>query len=228
VSPDYEPRALESGERIPGGQALGERGSSDAIHSLRNRLQKATLGLHLVQRMLESGKAGDVEPMLFRLFNELKSIEDNLGPAPEQPAPAADVPQPRRALIVDDDANESELLAGYLRLTGFEVRTAMDGMQAMVRLAEGKQPDIVLLDMQMPRLDGGKTVSAIRQDPSYRSLRIFAVTGSDSARKDVPIGPTGVNRWFTKPVNPQLLVEAINQDIAGGASRVDQESFCSA
>lgn len=185
-------------------------------HATRNRLQKATLGLRLVQRMLETGHADDIEPTVFNIFNELKSLEDELT-GPSEPPPATNRPAPQsshcRALVVEDDANECELLAGYLRLTGFEVETAADGLQAMVQLAKRDRPDIVLLDMKMPRFDGTKTVSAIRQNPDYRALKIFAVTGTDQGETSVKIGPEGVDRWFLKPVDPEQLVSAIQSEL---------------
>jgi len=67
---------------------------------------------------------------------------------------------------------ERELLAGCLRAGGFDVDTAADGFQAMVRLTE-KAPDVVLLDIHMPRFDGSKTISAIRNNPDYRGLKLF-------------------------------------------------------
>lgn len=185
-------------------------------HAIRNRLQNATLGLRLVQKMLELDKAEDIEPTIFKIFNDLKSLEEEL--AGPETAPVVK-PQPGkqskscRALIVEDDANESELLAEYLRLTGFEVSTAVDGLQAMVQLSKKDRPDVVLLDMKMPKFDGTKTVSAIRQNPDYRSLKIFAVTGTDQAETSVDIGPRGVDRWFQKPVDPERLVRAIHSDV---------------
>jgi carbon storage regulator CsrA len=203
-----------------GGQAVTARAdktSKDRLtHATRNRLQKATLGLRLVQRMLEAGQANDIEPTIFKIFNELKSLEDELAWPSEQTPSAKQLrqqPSHCRALVVEDDANECELLAGYLRLTGFQVDTAADGLQAMVRLAKPERPDIVLLDMKMPRFDGSKTVSAIRQNPDYRALKIFAVTGTDQGDAAVKVGPEGVDRWFRKPVDPEQLVTAIHSEL---------------
>ncbi len=185
-------------------------------HATRNRLQKATLGLRLVQRMLETGQSDDIEPTIFKVFNELKSLEEELA-GPRGPAPVTPQPIPHgkhcRALIVEDDDKECEWLAGYLRLTGFEVDTAADGLHAMVHLAKRDRPDIVLLDMKMPRFDGSKTVSAIRQNPDYRAMKIFAVTGTDQGETSVTIGPQGVDRWFRKPVDPEQLVSAIQSEL---------------
>jgi carbon storage regulator CsrA len=187
--------------------------SGGLTHTTRNRLQKATLGLRMLQRMLDAGNSSDVEPIIFKIFTELKAIEDDLGKHHAPREATVNARGGRRALIVEDDANERELLAGYLRLSGFDVDTAMDGLQAMVHLAKSDRPDVVLLDMKMPRFDGRKTVSAIRQNPDHRSLKIFAVTGTSPVEAAVNVGPDGVNRWFTKPVDPEELVHAMQVDL---------------
>ena len=194
--------------------AVSQTSADGLSHSMRNRLQKATVGLRMLQRLLDSGKAEDAEPTIFRIFNELKAIEEDLSGQGTAQATNAIMPRNQRALVVEDDDNERELLAGYLRLSGFAVDTAMDGLQAIVHLSKHDRPDVVLLDMKMPRFDGPKTVSAIRQNPEHRSLKIFAVTGTDPAEAAVTVGPTGVNRWFTKPVDPEQLVHAMQSEVA--------------
>jgi len=208
--------AVLRGELVDEEIAPSVKPGSDApdrlTHSVRNRLQKATLGLRVLQRLLETDNAADAEATIFKIFSELKSLEAELNPA--APTPAAEAPPGRRALVVEDDPNESKLLASYLSLSGFEVNTAIDGLQAMVELSKSERPDVVLLDMKMPRFDGPKTVSAIRQDAQHRSLKIFAVTGTEPCEAAVEIGPQGVDRWFRKPVDPEALVRAIRHDLA--------------
>src|SRR6185503_8845719 len=134
-------------------------------HDTRNRLNAAALGLHLLHRKLETNDLADAESTIFKIFNELKAIETQLDGPAENQAPKADVGVVRdteshhRALVVEDDDNERELLAGCLRVSGFDVDTAADGLQAMVRLTE-RAPDVVLLDIRIPRFDGRKTISA--------------------------------------------------------------------
>ena len=179
-------------------------------HDMRNRLNAAALGLHLLHRNVETGDMSDAEATIFKIFNELKALENEL----EAPAPKsigrAEVHH--RALVVEDNDNERELLAGCLRAGGFDVDTAADGLQAMVRLTE-KSPDVVLLDIHMPRFDGRKTISAIRKNPDYRGLKLFAVTGSRPEETDICVGPNGVDRWFVKPLNPNALLDALQEDL---------------
>ena len=180
-------------------------------HAMRNRLHAAALGLHLLHENIETGDMSDAESTIFNIFNELKAIENEI----EQPAPIKPVPQAeahRRALVVDDDDTVRELLAGYLRVNGFDVDTAADGLQAMVRLTE-HAPDVVLLDILMPRFDGRKTINAIRSNPNYRGLKLFAVSGTKPEDTDITLGPNGVDRWFTKPLNLMVLVDAMRHDL---------------
>lgn len=118
-----------------------------------------------------------------------------------------------KALLVEDNANECELLAIILRMAGIQVDTAGDGADALDYLRNNERPDVVLLDMGLPRCDGATTVREIRRDPTYSNLKIFAVTGRSEDEFDLARGPTGVNRWFQKPLDPVALLHDLNQEI---------------
>ena len=91
--------------------------------------------------------------------------------------------------------------------------TAKDGRDALDYLSGSRRrPDVVLLDMQMPRCDGPSTISAIRENPAYSGLRVFAVSGRVPADMGVTVGPSGVDKWFRKPLNPQNLVTELHRD----------------
>ncbi len=205
----------------PGGTGESVAAASGALprqmdHAVRNRLNAAALGLHLLHRKLETDDLSDAEATIFKIFNELKAIEQEMdGSSREGPvagaAPGHNEPQ-HRALVVEDNDIERELLAGYLRVSGFDVDTATDGLQAMVRLTE-HAPDVVLLDMLMPRFDGRRTISAIRNNPDYRGMKLFAVSGTRPEDMNVTLGPGGVDRWFTKPVDPKSLLEALRDEL---------------
>lgn len=192
--------------------------SAKLNHATRNRLNAAALGLHLLHQKIEIGDLSDAESTIFKIFKELKAIETQLdGPAERQPRKieprvAANGEPHHRALVVEDDDNERELLAGCLRVSGFEVDTASDGLQAMVRLTE-HAPDVILLDIQMPRFDGCKTISAIRNNPDFRCLKLFAVSGMRPEDTNISVGPNGVDRWFTKPLNPKTLLDVLRDEL---------------
>ncbi len=184
--------------------------TKSADHQLRNRLNRATIGLQLAQKQMEVGQVEGADQTLAKVLAEFQSLDEDLG---RKSRPARLPAAVRQALLVEDDANESELLAGFLRLSGFDVNTAADGCDALDYLSEHRRPDVVLLDMQMPRCDGPSTISAIRDNPKYNGLKVFAVSGRVPADMGVTVGPTGVDRWFRKPLNPQALVTELKRDL---------------
>jgi CheY-like chemotaxis protein len=119
-------------------------------------------------------------------------------------------------LLVEDDGNQRELLAGFLRMAGLQVDTAGDGSDALDYLRSRPRPDVVLMDMGLPRCDGPTAVRQIRRDPAFEGLRIFAVTGGAPDQFGLGSGPGGIDRWFRKPLNPALLLHELKQEL--GAS----------
>ena len=182
-------------------------------HRLRNRLNGVRLALFLLEQQLNAGMTDAARTTLSRALEGFDAVEGELQSPTPQPAPSAAL-HPLRALLVEDDANESELLAGILRMSGIAVDTAGDGSQALDYLAHHERPDIVLLDMKMPRFDGPSTVTAIRRDPQLQGLKVFAVSGSSAADEGLAMGPGGVDRWFSKPVDPGRLVREMKHELA--------------
>ncbi len=180
-------------------------------HELRNRVNTTALALHLMQMHLEAGRVGDAENTLQKALSEFRMLDEKLGAANSQAA--ADADQPCRVLLVEDDANERELLSGILQMNGFAVDTADDGLAAMCYLNKHERPDVVLMDMRMPRLDGPKTVSAIRGTPNYSDVKLFAVSATDPSEFGVRLGPKGIDRWFAKPLNPNSFVVELNREL---------------
>jgi CheY-like chemotaxis protein len=113
--------------------------------------------------------------------------------------------------LVEDNANERELMALFLRGAGLDVATAGDGGDALDYLRQRERPDVVLLDMGLPRVDGATTVRAIRGDPAYAGLKIFAVTGHSPEEFD--LGPRGVDGWFRKPIDPVELLRNVKAEL---------------
>lgn len=180
-------------------------------HELCNQLSKVTLTLHLFRRQREAGLVAEAEATLDRAFAALDALDRETVSALVGGRPPAPARRPPRALLVEDDSNERELLAGLLGMNGCECATAADGVEALDYLAAHDRPDVVLLDMLMPRCDGPTTLRAIRAEPRLSDLRVFCVSGTSPGELGVPTGSGGIDGWFPKPLNPRTLWDAIQR-----------------
>ena len=187
-----------------------QEGDRAVRHAIRGRLHNAALSLHLAEEQLKRGLTERAEDVIQNALEQLSLIEVDLAP----PAPTEkEARQKIRTLLVEDNAHESALLESYLRLNGLDVANANDGLEALEYLKRHELPDAMLLDMRMPRCDGPTTVAAIRANPSYGRMKIFAVSGATQTEANLPVGPKGVDAWFAKPFNPAKLVEALSQAV---------------
>ena len=177
-------------------------------HALANALSKITLAVHLARKQWDIGRPADADVTLNTALRAVEALEA----ASRTPAPAP-ARERFRMLIVEDDANQRELLAGILGMSGCDCATAVDGQDALAYLDAGGRPDVVLLDMAMPRCDGPETLRRIRADGRYTGMRVFSVSSTDPRGVNVPVGPGGFDGWFPKPLNPKRLWDAI-QDAA--------------
>ncbi|MEZ6064372.1 MAG: response regulator [Planctomycetaceae bacterium] len=182
-----------------------------ASHAFRNLLNTIKLSLELYERQVDRGLIDAAHQTYLSLLTHLREIESgaeaNEASPPAAAPPPADPEDPLSVLIVEDQPNERELLAGLLRMDGCQVDTAADGVEAVDRLHTGERPHVVLLDMHMPRIAGPEVLNLIRQSPALDGLLVFAVSGSNPQDLGVTIGtPTGVDEWLSKPLNPSGLV----------------------
>lgn len=186
-------------------------------HALRNQLNKLRLSLHLFERLWRAGQQEEAGKALARALEALNAVEHHcMSPKPS----TRKTPEPRqpvlRSLLVEDDHQEREMLAQHLRLNGCACETAADGLEALDYLASHERPDVVLLDLRLPRCDGAETLARIRSNPRYAGLKIFAVSGTAPEELGIRSGPDGVNAWFPKPVNLQELWKAMQDSCAAG------------
>jgi carbon storage regulator CsrA len=195
-----------------------DRMPSLSPHSMRNRLNKLNLHLHLLQQQWDRGLHGQARMTLDRLFEMIDSVSQECGDP--QPRPERAGPMPNcRTLIVDDDSNERELLAGLLQMHGCACETAADGLDALAYLESHERPDVMLLDLVMPRCNGAQVVDRVRHDPRYAGLKVFAISGTAPESMGIHTGPDGVDAWFPKPLNPRKLWEAIELSRSTGEGK---------
>jgi two-component system alkaline phosphatase synthesis response regulator PhoP len=115
----------------------------------------------------------------------------------------------RKILVVDDEPNVRKLLRTLLN-NSFTIVEAEDGEQA-VKIASAEKPDLILMDIMMPRMDGYTSCYALKKEPSTRSIPILILTALDlklNIRLSKDIGADG---YITKPFNQQDLLENIAQ-----------------
>lgn len=110
----------------------------------------------------------------------------------------------RRILVVDDYPNAAEGLARWLRRMGNDVRTALDGIEG-IQLAEEFRPEIVLLDLGMPKLGGYETAERIRSQPWGERMMLVALTGWAQEEEQQSLRKAGFNAHLVKPVDRKAL-----------------------
>lgn len=113
-----------------------------------------------------------------------------------------------RVLVVDDDEAIRQLVSVNLGLEGFEVETAVDGEDCLERVHDFG-PDVITLDVMMPRLDGWATAGRLRQDPETSHIKVMFLTARAQA-EDLQRGrEIGVDAYVTKPFDPTELVRVV-------------------
>ncbi|RLT22110.1 MAG: response regulator [Planctomycetota bacterium] len=105
-----------------------------------------------------------------------------------------------RVLIADDIQQNRELLEAYLADEGYEILMASDGQQTM-QLVDQHQPDLILLDIMMPRMSGYEVCSQIKGDPARRGILVLIVTALNETGDIEKAVNAGCDDFLTKPVN---------------------------
>lgn len=111
-------------------------------------------------------------------------------------------------LIVDDNPQNLELLEAYLEELDADVRKAVDGLEALAAV-EQRQPDIILLDVMMPRMSGYQACVKLKSNPNTRDIPIVMVTALNEIADVERAVESGANDFLTKPVNKLELVTRV-------------------
>jgi two-component system, chemotaxis family, chemotaxis protein CheY len=118
-----------------------------------------------------------------------------------------DVEGGRRVLVVDDDADIREVMSAVLTDEGYRVSTAHDGAAALDRLRHGPRPDLILLDLMMPRMSGWELRAALAEDAALRSIPVVVVSADRGAGPKV--AQLGVAGFLSKPVELEHLLSVV-------------------
>ncbi|CCG98971.1 response regulator transcription factor [Fibrella sp. WM1] len=128
--------------------------------------------------------------------------------------------QAHRVLVVDDDPDIVELLEYNLRKEGYDVETAPDGRKA-VEQAKTFTPELVLMDIMMPHLDGIEAGRQLRAIPELRNTYILYLTARSEEYSEVAAFEVGADDYITKPIKPRALMSRINALFRREAQKAD-------
>ncbi len=116
----------------------------------------------------------------------------------------------KKILVVDDDAELVELIGFNLKQAGFSIGTACNGVEA-IKKAHSLEPDLIVLDVMMPELDGFAVCEILRRDPLTARLPILMLTALSSELGRLAGLGSGATDFVTKPFSPRLLVQRIEE-----------------
>ena len=131
-------------------------------------------------------------------------------PQQMQPAPLV--------LVVDDVAHGREIFAEYLEFRGFRVATAADGLEALDKAFE-LLPDIILMDLSLPQLDGWEATRRLKGDDRTRTIPIIALTAHALASAHDKAKAAGCDSVVTKPCVPRDLEAEVRRQLAARSER---------
>ena len=118
---------------------------------------------------------------------------------------------PARVLVIDDDALVRLVVGSVLRRCGFTVVGADTGRAGLARLADDELPDIVLLDVQMPDIDGWQTLTRARSDPRTAELPIVMCTAQDGPKDRLLGWSLGCDGYLRKPIGVRALSATLRE-----------------
>ena len=115
-----------------------------------------------------------------------------------------------RVLVVDDDDVIRQLITVNLELEGFEVATAVDGQDCLDKVKDVR-PDVITLDIMMPRLDGWEAASRLRADPETGDIKVVLLSARAQEADLARGNRIGVDAYLTKPFDPDELIEVVRR-----------------
>ena len=114
----------------------------------------------------------------------------------------------RRVLLVDDEPSIVKTVGKRLELGGYEVLTAMDGQDGLAKARLGK-PDVIILDLMMPKMSGFEVCAALKKDPQCRQIPIIIFTGKGQEMDEKLCRELGADAYISKPHQAAALLEEI-------------------
>jgi two-component system cell cycle response regulator DivK len=119
----------------------------------------------------------------------------------------------KRILVVEDQNDDRQIIRDMLVGTGYAITEAEDGEQALAAVAK-ERPDLILMEIQLPSMDGYEAMRRIRTDPALSSIPIIAVTSFTPSGEEKKARAAGCDDFVPKPYSPRELLAKIRQHLS--------------
>ncbi len=154
------------------------------------------------------------------LLGDQPAVAGSMLPAAAAPVPAARCPT---VMVVDDSVTVRKVTGRFLEREGLRVITARDGLDAM-RMLQDQAPDLMVLDIEMPRMDGFEVVRLVRSTQRLKNLPIIMITSRSGEKHRERALSMGVDHYLGKPYQEELLIQVVRELLAGGSAVAGREA----
>lgn len=122
----------------------------------------------------------------------------------------------KRILVVEDQEDNRQILRDLLANTGYEMIEAEDGEEALA-IAATERPDLILMDIQLPVLDGYEATRRLKADPALRAIPVIAVTSYALSGDEEKARAAGCDAYIAKPYSPRELLAKVREYLSRGS-----------
>ena len=120
---------------------------------------------------------------------------------------------PTKILIIEDNPANHELVEYLLKAAGYAALSAWDGVEGM-RMVQEKHPDLILCDLQMPKMNGYEVIQQLKADVQLRHIPVVAVTASSMSGDSTKAIAAGFDGYISKPIEPETFIQQIEEFLA--------------
>lgn len=127
-----------------------------------------------------------------------------------------------KVMVIDDSNTIRRSAEIFLKQSGCEVILAEDGFDALSKISS-HLPDVIFVDIMMPRLDGYQTCSLIKRNPRYKSTPVIMLSSKDGLFDRARGRMVGSDQYLTKPFTQESLLQAIHTHVSAGSSKIEED-----
>jgi len=203
-------KAIERYEKV-----IKEEKNADAHYYLAMAYLNMEHWEEALDQLQKSKKLAPKNKTFIEQLHALQSYMDAMGTVSQKErsdlskAPK-EVAKINKILVAEDSSDTRKLIVRILSRKGYAVIEAKDGLEALSQL-NNERPDLVLLDIVMPRMDGYKVLSIMKDSATFKDIPVIIITGKDKVFDKIKGKMSGASVYLTKPFNPDKLIDTINK-----------------